>query len=87
MFLETCLAIKHIHENNYIHRDLKPENLLLDKDLTLKLCDFGWCTHLDDHAYRKICGGTYEYMAPETIKGEIQNFEVDIWAIGVLLFE
>ena len=43
-FKATVLAIKYLHDRNIVHRDLKPENLLLSKDKTIKLCDFGWST-------------------------------------------
>lgn len=66
---------------------MKPENLLLDSDKNLRICDFGWCCHFDDTAYKKVAGGTYEYMAPETLRGEMQGAETDLWALGVLLFE
>ena len=87
LWYQTVLAIQYIHNRKYIHRDLKPENLLLDSDKNLRLCDFGWCCHFDDTEYKKVAGGTYEYMAPETLRGEMQGPETDLWALGVLLFE
>ena len=44
-FHQSCLAIKHLHDHNIVHRDIKPENLLLDKDLNIKVCDFGWSAY------------------------------------------
>jgi serine/threonine protein kinase len=86
-FFQTCKAIEHVHNKKFIHRDLKPENVLLDSDFNIKLCDFGWCSSLSDKEYRYVVGGTYEYMAPESIKNSLQGPEVDIWALGVLLYE
>ncbi len=40
---QLCTAIHWCHDNDIIHRDIKPENLLISKDDTLKLCDFGKC--------------------------------------------
>ena len=40
-FTETCLGIKHLHDNEIIHRDLKPENILIDNQDHVKICDFG----------------------------------------------
>lgn len=86
-FVQTCRAVEHVHSRGFIHRDLKPENILLDKNLNIKLCDFGWCASIHDHTYRKVISGTYEYMSPETLHGQLQGYEADIWSLGVLLFE
>lgn len=86
-FYQACKAVEHVHSKGFIHRDLKPENILLDKSLNVKLCDFGWCASINDHAYRKIVSGTYEYMSPETLHGQLQGYEADVWSLGVLLFE
>lgn len=42
---------------------------------------------MQDHPYRKVVGGTYEYMAPEALRKELQGKEVDVWALGILLYE
>ena len=86
-FVQTCRAVEHVHFRGFIHRDLKPENILLDKNTDIKLCDFGWCASINDHAYRKVVSGTYEYMSPETLYGQLQGYEADIWSLGVLLYE
>lgn len=87
IFVQVCLAIEHIHSKGYIHRDLKPENIFLDKNMNALLGDFGWCAHVSDTTYRYQTAGTYEYMSPEALKGRIQGREVDLWALGVLLYE
>lgn len=69
-------------------RDLKPENIILTRDKrTVKICDFGWSSYIEDKESLLKMAGTYAYMAPEVLKGEMQGFETDIWALGVLLFE
>ena len=85
-FIQTIDAIFFLHENNIIHRDIKPENLLLCNKTLIKLCDFGWSTELEIANRTTFCG-TLEYMAPEIIKEEPYEKSVDIWALGILLFE
>ena len=65
---------------------MQPENLLLDRHLNIKLCDFGWSAE-SIHTSRNTFCGTYEYMAPEMLFGSSYNYHVDIWALGVLLYE
>ncbi len=85
-FIQALNAIFFLHENNIIHRDIKPENfLLMNKDL-IKLCDFGWSTEIEIGNRTTFCG-TFEYMAPEIINDEPYEKGVDVWALGVLLYE
>lgn len=69
-------------------RDLKPENILLSADKkSIKLCDFGWASYINDKKWLLKMAGTYAYMAPEVLQGRMQGFETDIWALGILLYE
>ncbi len=85
LFLEVCSAIEYLHSKNIIHRDIKPENILLDKNYTVKVCDFGWSTDIDQ--IRNTFCGTHEYMAPEIFQYGKYGKEVDVWGLGVLLYE
>jgi len=85
-FHQTCLAIQHLHQNDVLHRDIKPENLLLDKHCNIKLCDFGWSARRINEKRTTFCG-TYEYMAPEVVYKKTYDYRVDIWSLGVLLYE
>eukprot|EP00359_Climacostomum_virens_P003163 CAMPEP_0204918302 /NCGR_PEP_ID=MMETSP1397-20131031/16062_1 /ASSEMBLY_ACC=CAM_ASM_000891 /TAXON_ID=49980 /ORGANISM="Climacostomum Climacostomum virens, Strain Stock W-24" /LENGTH=647 /DNA_ID=CAMNT_0052091551 /DNA_START=1 /DNA_END=1941 /DNA_ORIENTATION=- len=84
-FKETCEGILFLHENNIIHRDIKPENILIGADGSVKICDFGWSYKGTDT--RTTFCGTLDYMAPEMLTGKGHSFQVDIWALGVLLYE
>jgi serine/threonine protein kinase len=70
-----------------IHRDIKPENILLDVDSIVKLADFGWSNYFDDDNRRLTYCGTPEYLAPEMIKQCGHDKMLDVWNLGVLLFE
>jgi len=70
-----------------IHRDIKPENVLLNEGIVAKLTDFGWSNYIQEDKERKTVCGTPIYLAPEIIKEQGHDERVDIWCIGVLLFE
>jgi len=55
----------------------------------LKICDFGWCAELDENANgeRKTFCGTLEYMAPEMLESLPHNHLIDVWSLGILLYE
>lgn len=86
---EMVLALEHLHQNvGVIYRDLKPENCLLDKDGHLLLTDFGLSKiAIDDDARCDSSHGTYEYMAPEVIKGSPYGKACDWWSLGALGYD
>ena len=86
IFIQIINAIYFLHENNYIHRDIKPENILLFENDIAKLCDFGWCVEFKDEPRDTFCGTT-EYMAPEMVNGKKYGKEIDVWSMGILLYE
>ena len=85
MFRQVCEGVEYLHNKNIIHRDIKPENILIDHRGQVKLCDFGWSA-VNRPSRRTFCG-TYEYMAPEIFENKQYNQKVDIWSLGILLFE
>ena len=89
LFIQVAKSIKFCHDNKIIHRDIKLENFLLDPQTNiLKLCDFGWAAELtDEQPLRATICGTTDYMAPEMIKEKAYDYSVDIWAMGILLYE
>ena len=86
---ETIEAVRYLHSFSpkIIHRDIKPENLLLDENYRIKLSDFGWANYQEENQLRKTFCGTPEYLSPEMIRKTGHNYLVDIWTLGVLLFE
>ena len=91
---ETLLGLEHLHEQRILYRDLKPENVLICASGHIKLCDFGLAavgisasaTHISASG-RPVLVGTTEYMAPEVVRQQTCGQAVDLWALGVLLFE
>ena len=87
LFIQVVNAVYFLHKNNLIHRDIKPENILIFENNIIKLCDFGWCVKLEEGEQRGTFCGTTEYMSPELINHEEYSKEIDIWSLGVLLYE
>ena len=85
---DVVLAVEFLHSKNIIHRDLKPENILIDANGRAKLADFGWSSKLsDNNDRRKTFCGTPDYISPEMIEGKEYDNTIDIWCLGVMLFE
>ncbi|MCQ2816907.1 MAG: protein kinase [archaeon] len=86
---ETISALMYLHSFKppIIHRDLKPENLLLNENGRIFLADFGWSNFKNDGDIRKTFCGTPEYIAPEMLRKEGHDHRIDIWSVGVLMFE
>ncbi|MCQ4165850.1 protein kinase domain-containing protein [Tahibacter harae] len=89
LFTTVCAAVAHAHARLVVHRDLKPSNILVSADGTVKLLDFG-IAKLIDPASLQVSGSrvfTPEYAAPEQLRGEVATISVDIYALGLLLYE
>ena len=86
LFIQVVNAINFLHSNDLIHRDIKPENILMYDENHIKLCDFGWCVKLDGQERETYCGTT-EYMSPELINHKGYSKEIDVWSLGILLYE
>ena len=86
---DVISAVYFLHNMHppIIHRDIKPENVLLAEGMVAKLTDFGWSNYMQEDEQRKTVCGTPIYLAPEIIKEQGHDEHVDVWCIGVLLFE
>jgi serine/threonine-protein kinase Chk2 len=78
------------HERNIVHRDIKPENILLvDKELTVKLADFGLAKIIGEESFTTTLCGTPSYVAPEILQSSNHRRytrAVDVWSLGVVLY-
>lgn len=86
--LATTKAIAAAHENGIVHHDIKPGNVLLGKDGSIKVTDFGISRPISAGAQRAdVVFGSPSYLSPEACKGKRMGPEGDIFAIGVTLYE
>lgn len=100
IFLQIAEAVQFLHSKGLMHRDLKPSNIFFTIDDVVKVGDFGLVTEMDQEeddemvltpmpAYARHTGqvGTKLYMSPEQMCGQSYSHKVDIFSLGLILFE
>ncbi|CAI6012070.1 unnamed protein product [Closterium sp. NIES-65] len=81
-------ALYYLHSNRIIHRDMKPQNILVGAGGIIKLCDFGFARAMSCNTMvLTSIKGTPLYMAPELVQEQPYNHTVDLWSLGVILYE
>lgn len=85
--VQIVSAVQYLHQNHIIHRDLKLGNLFVNRSLEIKLGDFGLAVIIDHQGQKRFSRcGTPNYISPEVINGVGHSYEVDIWALGCILY-
>lgn len=87
-FSQLISGVKYLDEHKIIHRDIKPKNLLLTNNKQiLKICDFGLAKNkMGLSRMYTVCGSPL-YMAPEMFKDKSYDDTIDIWSIGIVMYE
>ncbi|MDU0288874.1 serine/threonine-protein kinase [Saccharothrix longispora] len=82
-------ALDHVHAHGVVHRDVKPSNVLVDRDGTAFLADFGLARLVDSTRLTRAdqVVGTAAYLAPEQVRGEPVGPAADVYALGLVLLE
>ena len=80
-------ALAFAHDNGVLHLDVKPENVLVMRDGTVKVADFGVAALTGAAGFASSAGGTLGYMPPEQLRGERVTAATDQWALAALVYE
>uniref|UniRef100_A0A3B3X2W7 Serine/threonine-protein kinase ULK3 n=1 Tax=Poecilia mexicana TaxID=48701 RepID=A0A3B3X2W7_9TELE len=83
---QIACALQFLHERNISHLDLKPQNILLSGSV-LKLADFGFAQYMSPWDEKCVLRGSPLYMAPEMVCRRQYDSRVDLWSVGVILYE
>ena len=89
-FIKQILkGLAHAHERGIVHRDIKPHNILLLKDGTIKITDFGIArlTKFDTQTISDMTIGSVHYISPEQASGDRTDERSDIYSMGIILYE
>jgi aurora kinase len=81
---QLLTAICYMSVRSVIHRDLKLENVMV-KDGDVKIIDFGWCVHT--FRRRNTFCGTTEYLSPEMLNGGEYDSRLDVYTLGIMMYE
>ncbi|MBC8099353.1 MAG: serine/threonine protein kinase [Armatimonadetes bacterium] len=88
--IQICAGIGFAHRTGIVHADIKPQNILLNKDLRVKITDFGIAQAWSDtqpQQKEQVVWGSPHYYAPEQAKGEKPSAASDVYSIGIVIFE
>lgn len=80
-------ALAFAHENRVLHLDIKPTNIMIDRQGTVKLADFGMSTLASAAGYGDARGGTVGYMPPEQIEGALVDERTDVFSLAVVVWQ
>lgn len=88
---QIMLGLNYMHLQSITHRDMKPENILLVKEdddcFDIKIADLGFAQKFDKEKGLELVLGTPLYMAPELVQHERYSEKVDVWSLGVIVYQ
>lgn len=85
---QIARALSHAHSRGVIHRDIKPQNIMLLRDGTIKVADFGIAALENEvHENKGEAIGSIHYISPEQARGEVPDARGDIYSLGIVMYE
>lgn len=87
---QVARGLDHAHSRGIIHQDIKPQNIMLLRDGTAKIMDFGIASFANSQETKKVTSeaiGSVHYISPEQAKGITADFRTDLYSLGVVMYE
>ena len=84
---QLAKGLKYLIDRNIIHRDLKPQNILISDSDEIKITDFGFARYYKQNEMVETICGSPLYMAPEIMKKKKYKSNVDLWSVGIIMYE
>lgn len=85
--MQICAGIEVAHEHHTIHRDIKPQNIIVSRNGTLKVTDFGIAKAATSNTIASSAMGSVHYISPEQARGGYSDERSDIYSLGITLYE
>ena len=85
--VQIASGLSAAHENRIIHRDIKPQNIIMSRDGTVKVTDFGIAKVADSTTVTTTAAGTVHYISPEQARGGYSDERSDIYSLGITMYE
>ncbi len=87
--VQTLHALQHAHDKSIVHRDVKPQNIMLLRDGTIKVTDFGIArfSRSEQRTLTDKAIGSVHYISPEQARGDVTDEKADLYSVGVMLYE
>lgn len=87
LIVQVLYALVYLHRQGILHCDLKPSNILVTRDGSVKVLDFGISEDRDDNDHAGTILGSVAYMAPEVIEGRRPSEASDLFSLGAVMYE
>ena len=87
--IQLCYGMAQAHDHDIVHKDIKPHNVMVDDNHNVKITDFGIAQAMNNLTitHNKGILGSAHYFSPEQARGDLVDFETDIYSLGIVMYE